>query len=164
VLTLVSGPTSLLSPHPKQTEMNKVCLRVSIKFLRQICFGGLFVQSIGFRNDHVMHDGEGFHYHQYHTEMVMIFEDKGCVAWCPKRLQDEDHTYIYRSMDERITMSSQCFHEPQQKTIRYIWIFRSSMKSTFQRIKRQGNRRFLQADMAESSMLAHAEILDSKQC
>jgi hypothetical protein len=55
-------------------------------------------------------------------------------------------------------------HEPQQKTIRYIWIFRSSMKSTFQRIKHQGNRMFLQADMAESPMVAHAEILDSKQC
>jgi hypothetical protein len=38
------------------------------------------------------------------------------------------------------------------------------MNSTFQRIKRQGNRRFLQADMAESPMVALAEILDSKQC
>jgi hypothetical protein len=27
-------------------------------------FGGLFVQAIGFGNDHVKHDGEGFHYHQ----------------------------------------------------------------------------------------------------
>jgi hypothetical protein len=27
-----------------------------------------------------------------------------------------------------------------------------------------GNRRLLQADMAESPMVAHAEILDSKQC
>jgi hypothetical protein len=48
------------------------------------------------------------------------FEAKGCVAWCPKRLQDENHTYISGSMDERITMSSQCFHEPPHKTIRYI--------------------------------------------
>jgi hypothetical protein len=86
------------------------------------------------------------------------------VEWCPKKLQDEDHTYISGSMDERIMMSSWCLHEPQQKTIRYIWIFKSSMKSTFQRIKRQDNRRFLQADMAESLMVAHAEILDSKQC
>jgi hypothetical protein len=61
-------------------------------------------------------------------------------------------------------MSSRCLHEPQQKTIGHIWIFRSSMKSTFQRIKRQGNRRFLQVDMTESPMVAHAEILDSKQC
>jgi hypothetical protein len=38
------------------------------------------------------------------------------------------------------------------------------MKSTFQWIKRQDNRSFLQADMAESPMVAHAEILDSKQC
>jgi hypothetical protein len=86
------------------------------------------------------------------------------VAWCTKRLQDEDHTYISGSMDERITMLAWCLHEPQQKTIRYIWVFRSSMKSTFQRIKRQGNRRFLQEDIAESPMVAHAEILDSKQC
>jgi hypothetical protein len=67
-------------------------------------------------------------------------------------------------MDERITMSSWCLHEPQQKTIRYIWIFKISLKSTFQGIKWQGNRRFLQADIAESPMVAHAEILDSKQC
>jgi hypothetical protein len=86
------------------------------------------------------------------------------VAWCLKRLQDEDHTYISGSMDEKITMSSWCLHEPRQKTIRYICNLKSSMKSTFQWIKRQGNRRFLQADMAESPMVAHAKILDSKQC
>jgi hypothetical protein len=45
--------------------------------------------------------------------MVMIFEAKGCMTWCPKRLQDEGYTYISRSMDKRITMSSQCLHEPQ---------------------------------------------------
>jgi hypothetical protein len=72
--------------------------------------------------------------------------------------------YIFGSMDERITMSSRCLHQPQQKTVIYIQIFKSSMKSMFQRIKRQCNRRFLQADMAESPMVAHAEILDSKQC
>jgi hypothetical protein len=38
--------------------------------------------------------------------MVVIFEAKGCVAWCPKKLQDEDHMYTSGSMDERITMSS----------------------------------------------------------
>jgi hypothetical protein len=96
--------------------------------------------------------------------MVMIFEAKWCMTWCPKRLQDEDHTYIFGSMDERMMISSRYLHEPQQKTIRYIWIFRSCMKSMLQRIKRQGNRRFLQADMSESPMVAHAEILDSKQC
>jgi hypothetical protein len=127
-------------------------------------FGGLFVQATGFGNDHVKHDGEGFHYHHAHAAMVMIFEAKGCMTWCPKRLQDEDHTYISGSMDERMTISSLYLHEPQQKTIRYIWIFRSCMKSMLQRIKRQGNRMFLQADMAESPMVAHAEILDSKQC
>jgi hypothetical protein len=113
----------------------------------------MFVQAIGFRNDHVKHDGEGFNYHHAHAAMVMIFEAKGCVTWCPKRLQNEDHTYISGSMDERIMMLSRCLHEPQQKTIRYSRIFRSCMKSTLQRIKRQGNRRFLQADMAESRWL-----------
>jgi hypothetical protein len=33
--------------------------------------------------------------------MVMIFESKWCMTWCPKRLQDEDHTYISRSMDKK---------------------------------------------------------------
>jgi hypothetical protein len=137
---------------------------VSIKFLRLISFGGLYVQAIGFGNDLVKRDEEGFHYHHAHAVMVMIFEGKGCMAWCLKRLQDEDHMYISGSMEERIMMSSQFSHEPRQKTTRYIWIFRSFMKSMFQRIKRQGNRRFLQVDMAESLMVAPAEILDSKQC
>jgi hypothetical protein len=143
--------------------MNKVCLHVSIKFLRLISFGGLYVQAISFGNDHVKCDGEGFHYRHAHAAMVMIFEAKGCMTWTI-RLQDEDHTYISGSMDERITMSSRCLHEPQQKTIRYILVFKSSMNFTFQWIKRQGNRRFLQADMAESPMVAHVEILDCKQC
>jgi hypothetical protein len=121
-------------------------------------FGGLFVQAIGFENDHVRRHGEGFHYHQSHAAMVMIYlKPRGCVTWCPKRLQDKDHTYISGSMDERIMMSSWCLHEPQQKTIGYICIFRSPMNSTFQRIKRQGNRRFLQADMAESPKVARAD-------
>jgi hypothetical protein len=38
----------------------------------------MFVQAIGFGNDHVKHDGEGFHYHHAHAAMVMIFEAKGC--------------------------------------------------------------------------------------
>jgi hypothetical protein len=69
-------------------------------------FGGLFVQAIGFGNDHVKHDGEGSQYHHAHSAMVMIFEAKGFVTWCPKRLQDEDHTHISGSMDKRIMMSS----------------------------------------------------------
>jgi hypothetical protein len=65
-------------------KMNKVCLCVSIKFLRLISFGGLYVRAIAFRNDHVKHDGEGFHYRHAHAAMVMIFEAKACVAWCLK--------------------------------------------------------------------------------
>jgi hypothetical protein len=74
---------------------------VSIKFLRLILFGGLYVQAIGFGNDHVKCDGEGFHYGHAHVAMVMIVEAKGCMTWCPKRLQDEDHTYISGSMDKK---------------------------------------------------------------
>jgi hypothetical protein len=80
-------------------------------------FGGLFVQAIGFGSDHAKHDGEGFHYHHAHAAMVMTFLSQGCSTWCPKRLQDGDHTYISGSMDERITMSSGCLHEPQQKKL-----------------------------------------------
>jgi hypothetical protein len=49
-------------------------------------FEGLFVQATGFGNDHVKHDGEGFYYRHAHAVMVMIFEAKGCMTWCPKRL------------------------------------------------------------------------------
>jgi hypothetical protein len=86
--------------------MNKVFLRVSIKFLRLISFGGFYVQAIGFGNDHVKNDVEGFHYHHAHAAMVMIFEGKGCATLCPKRLQVEDKT---------IMMSSRCFAQPQKK-------------------------------------------------
>jgi hypothetical protein len=80
-------------------------------------FGGLLVRVTGFGNDHVKHDGEGFHYHDAHAAMVMTFEAKRCVTWCSKRLQDKDHIYISRLMDEWITMSSRCLHEPHQKKI-----------------------------------------------
>jgi hypothetical protein len=85
---------------------------VSIKFLGLISFGGLFVQAIGFGRYHVKQDGEGFYNHHAHAAMVIIFEAKGCVAWCPKRLQDEDHTYISGSTDKRIMMSSRCLAQP----------------------------------------------------
>jgi hypothetical protein len=83
-------------------------------------FEGLFVQTIGFGNDHVKHDGEGLHYHQYHAGMVMIFEAKGCAIWCPKRLQDEHHTYIFGLIDDRTMMTSRCLAQPEHKTIGYI--------------------------------------------
>jgi hypothetical protein len=41
-----------------------------------VSFGGLFVQAIGFGNNHVKRYREGFHYHQYHAAMVVIFEAK----------------------------------------------------------------------------------------
>jgi hypothetical protein len=46
-------------------------------------FGGLFVQVIGFGNDHVKRDGEGFHYHQYHAAMVMISLSQGMCGMVP---------------------------------------------------------------------------------
>jgi hypothetical protein len=47
-------------------------------------FGGFFVRAIGFGNDHVKHDGEEILYRHAHAAMVMNFEVKGCMAWCPK--------------------------------------------------------------------------------
>jgi hypothetical protein len=70
-------------------------------------FGGLFVRAIGFGNDHVQQDGEGFHNHHAHSAMVMIFEAKGCVTWCPNGLQDKDHTHLRidgRKDNDDITM------------------------------------------------------------
>jgi isopentenyldiphosphate isomerase len=117
--------------------------------------------TIGFGNDHVKHKGEGFLYHHAHAVMVIIFEVKGGA------LKDFKMKTKRTSPDrwtKRIIKSSRFLAQLQQKTIGYILIFRSSMKSSFQRIKRQGDRRFLQADMAESPIVPHAEILDRKQC
>jgi hypothetical protein len=49
VLTLVSGPTSAIDPPPKESKDEQGMICVSIKFLRLISFGGLYVQAIGFR-------------------------------------------------------------------------------------------------------------------
>jgi hypothetical protein len=51
-------------------------------------FGGLFVQAIGFGNDHVKRDVEGFHYRHAHAAMVTIFEAKGCMTWTHGALKD----------------------------------------------------------------------------
>jgi hypothetical protein len=69
--------------------------------------------------DHVKDDGEELHYNHAHTAVVMTFESKGCVTWCPKSLQDKDHTYIFESMNKRIMMSSRCLAQPKKKTIGY---------------------------------------------
>jgi hypothetical protein len=78
-------------------------------------------------------------------------------------------TKTTRTSLDRWTKGLWCHQEDlhnlsSKKTNGCNWIFRRSMKSMFQRIKQQGNMRFLQVDMAESPMVAHAEILDSKQC
>jgi hypothetical protein len=80
----------------------------------------------------VKHDGEGFHYHHAHAAMVIIFEAKGCVTWCPKRFQDEDHTYISGSMDERIMMSLRCLHEPWCLWLKVVSKFVWTRKRTSQ--------------------------------
>jgi hypothetical protein len=52
--------------------------------------------------------------------MVMTFEAKGCVTWCPKRLQDEDHTYISGSMDKKDNDVIKMSCTTSQKTIGYV--------------------------------------------
>jgi hypothetical protein len=92
---------------------------VSIKFLRLISFGGLYVRAIGFGNDHVKHNGEGFYYHHPHAAMVMIFEAKGKHG----ALKDYKMKTTRTSLDrwtKRIMMSSRCLAQPQQKTIGYV--------------------------------------------
>jgi hypothetical protein len=93
---------------------------VSIEFLRLISSGGLYVRAIGFGNDHVKHDGEGFHYRHAHAAMVMIFEAKGCVAWCPKRFKMKTTRTSSDRWTKRIMMSSRCLAQPQQKRVGYI--------------------------------------------
>jgi hypothetical protein len=127
-------------------------------------FGGLFVQAIGFGNNHVKHNGERFHYRHAHAAMIMIFEAKGCMAWCPKRLQDEDHTNISGSMDKK---DNDVIEMPCTTSAENNWIYLNFQKLHEVYVPTNqvaGNRRLLQADMAESPMVAHAEILDSKQC
>jgi hypothetical protein len=93
---------------------------VSIKFLRLISFGGLCVQALGFGNDHVKHDGEGFHNHHAHSAMVLIFEAKVCVTWCSKRFQYEDHTYISGSMDKN---DNDVFKMPCTTSVENSWTY-----------------------------------------
>jgi hypothetical protein len=49
--------------------------------------------------------------------MVVIFEAKGCGTWCPKRLQDEDHTHISGSVDKRIMTSARCLLSLSKKQL-----------------------------------------------
>ena len=53
--------------------------------------------------------------------------------------------------------SHQCPARPQKKRAAYFWIFKSSMKFPFQRIKNQVNQRFLQAGMAKTLKVVHSE-------
>jgi hypothetical protein len=74
----------------------------------------------------------------------------------PSRSRDQAHQHL------RSFGSHQVLHSLMERTTEYIWIFRSPMKLCFQRVKNQVNQRFLEADMAESPMVARPD-LDSKQ-
>jgi hypothetical protein len=74
----------------------------------------------------------------------------------PLRSQDQARQHF------RSFCLHQVLHSLMGRTTEYTWIFRSSSKLCFQRVKNQVNRRFLQADMAESPMIARPD-LDSKQ-
>jgi hypothetical protein len=49
-------------------------------------------------------------------------------------------------------------HSLMGRTIEHLWIFRSSTRLRFQRVKNQVNRRFLQAGMTETPIVACLEI------
>ena len=55
-----------------------------------------------------------------------------------------------------------CSHQhsarPQRQIAAYLWIFKSSTKFPFQRIKNQVNRRFLRAGIAKTLKVVHSEI------
>ena len=53
--------------------------------------------------------------------------------------------------------SHQCQDRPQKQRAAYFWIFKSSTKFPFQRIKNQVDRRFLQAVMAKTLKGVHSE-------
>jgi hypothetical protein len=72
---LVSGPTSAIEPPPKANKDEQGMPTCVNLVFRLMSFGGLFVQAIGFRNDHVKHDGEGFYCHHAHAAMVMKPKD-----------------------------------------------------------------------------------------
>jgi hypothetical protein len=79
-------------------------------------FGGLFVQAIGFGNNHVKRDGEEFHYHHAHQAMVMTFEAKDARHGV---LKDFKMKTTHTSPDRWIMMSSRCLAQPLQKTTGY---------------------------------------------
>jgi hypothetical protein len=70
----------------------------------------------------------------------------------PLRSQDQARQHL------RNFCSHQVLHSLMGRTIEYTWIFRRPIKLRFQRVKNQVNRRFLEADMAESPMVARPEI------
>jgi hypothetical protein len=70
----------------------------------------------------------------------------------PLRSQDQARQHL------QSFCSHQVLHSLIGRTTEYTWIFRSPTKLRFQRVKNQVNRRFLQADMAESPIVARPEI------
>ena len=87
--------------------------------------------------------------------MVMTLKPRDARHYAPKTTWSRSLT----SSDEftRRYCSHQCPARPQKQIAAYFWIFKSSTKFPFQRIKNQVNRRFLQAVMAKTLKVVHSE-------
>jgi hypothetical protein len=87
--------------------------------------------------------------------------------WRPWKPRDANMTLQRTTRPSSSTSSDQhtrrhCFHQhsarPPKQVAEYFWMFKSSMKLRFQRIKNEVNRRFLQAGIAETLKVVHSEI------
>ena len=88
--------------------------------------------------------------------MVMTLKPRDARHYTPKTTWSRSLT----SSDEftRRYYSHQCPARPQKKIAVYFWIFKSSTKFRFQRIKNEVNRSFPQEVMAKTSKVVHSEI------
>jgi hypothetical protein len=75
---------------------------------------------MGFRNDHVKHDGEGFHHRHAHAAMVMILKPRDAWHGALKDFKMKTTRTAPDRWTKRIMMSSRCLAQPQQETIGYI--------------------------------------------
>jgi len=87
--------------------------------------------------------------------MVMTLKPRDARHYAPKTTWSRSLT----SSGEftRRYCNHQCPARPQKQRAAYFWIFKSSTKFPFQRIKNQVNRRFLQAVMAKTLKGVHSE-------
>ena len=87
--------------------------------------------------------------------MVMTLKPRDARHYAPKTTWSRSLT----SSGEftRRYCSHQCTTRPKKQRAAYFWIFKSSTKFPFQRIKNQVNQRFLQAGMAKTLKVVHSE-------